>query len=68
MKTDYSVDFEEMMNIDDLCSHLKIEKKKAYNLCKLDTFPAIKIGNTYSIPKRLYLKWLGENVGKKVYL
>ena len=46
----------------------KIEKKKAYNLCKLDTFPAIKIGNTYSIPKRLYLKWLGENVGKKVYL
>lgn len=68
MKINYEEDFEEMLSIDALCEHLKIEKKKAYELCKLDTFPAIKIGKSYVIPKRLYYKWLGENIGRTIEL
>lgn len=68
MKVDYKQDFEDMMTINDLCDHLHIERKKAYKICQLDTFPAIRIGKQYVIPRRLYLQWLRDNVGNQIVL
>lgn len=68
MKIDYNQDFEKMMTIDDLCDHLGIERKKAYKLVQLDTFPVIKIGKAYIIPKRLYFKWLSEHMGEEMLI
>lgn len=61
-------DLDEMLTINDVCQHLRIERKKAYRLCKLDSFPAIKVGKSYVIPKGLYLKWLKAYVGKEILL
>lgn len=68
MKINYREDFDEMWNVNDICEHLKIERKKAYKLFKISTFPGTKIGNTYIVSKRLYFKWLGEVSGKDVFL
>jgi excisionase family DNA binding protein len=53
-----SNNFGELWTVTDLCNHLKIGKKKAYNMIKDESFPSIKIGNEYRIPKDLYFDWL----------
>lgn len=59
---------DEMLTPDDIMKHLKIGRNKAYQLIRLSSFPKIKIGNTYRIPKAKYLKWINENVKRKIYL
>lgn len=68
MKINYNEDFDEIWTINDICDHLKIERKKAYELFKITTFPGFKLGKSYRVSKRLYFKWLAEISGKKVYL
>ena len=35
---------------------------------QLSSFPKIKIGNTYRIPKEKYLKWISDNIRKTIFL
>lgn len=58
----------EMLTVKDVMEHLKIGKNKVYQLIQLKSFPKIKLGNTYRIPKEEYLKWIKDNTRKEVYL
>ncbi len=58
----------EFYNITDLTRIMKIGRNKAYDLCKVKGFPAIKIGSTNLIPKQYLKKWIKENVGCEIYL
>ena len=53
---------DEMLTPTDIQKHLKIGRNKTYQLIQLSSFPKIKIGNTYRIPKEKYLKWISDNI------
>lgn len=54
--------------VTDIQKHLKIGRNKTYQLIQLSSFPKIKIGNTYRIPKEKYLKWISDNIRKTIFL
>ncbi len=62
------VDMERLLTIKDIQEHLQIGRNRAYQLVKIDSFPKIMIGNTYRIPKREYLEWVQNNIGKTIFL
>lgn len=59
---------DEMLTPEDIMRHLKLGRNRTYQLIHLSGFPKIKIGNTYRIPKIQYIKWIENNVNKKVFL
>lgn len=61
-------ELDEMLTPEDIMNHLKLGKNRTYQLIHLSSFPKIKIGNTYRIPKIKYIKWIESNVNKKVFL
>ena len=61
-------DMERLLTIKDIQEHLQIWRNRVYQLIKIDSFPKIKIGNTYRIPKQKYLEWIQNNIGKTVFL
>lgn len=63
---EYGMD--EMLAPTDIQKHLKIGRNKTYQLIQLSSFPKIKIGNTYRIPKEKYLKWISDNIRKTIFL
>lgn len=50
----------EFMTIKELQDTLKIGRNAAYELCKRDDFPCIKINKTLRIPKDEFLKWCSK--------
>ena len=62
------IELDEMITIKDVMKHLHISKNTAYKLIKLDTFPKIKIGRTYSIPVKEYKQWINKNIGKEIFI
>ena len=61
-------DLEEMLTPVDVMNHLKLGRNKTYQLIQLSSFPKIKIGNTYRIPKDKYIKWVSDNIKKTIYI
>lgn len=61
-------DMEKLLTIKDVQEHLQLGRNRVYQLIKIDSFPKIKIGNTYRIPKQEYLEWVQNNIGKTVFL
>ena len=61
-------DMEKLLTIKDVQEHLQLGRNRVYQLIKIESFPKIKIGNTYRIPKREYLEWVQNNIGKTVFL
>lgn len=59
---------DEMLTPTDIQKHLKIGRNKTYQLIQLSSFPKIKIGNTYRVPKEKYLKWISDNIRKTIFL
>jgi excisionase family DNA binding protein len=59
---------EEMLTPMDIMNHLKLGRNKTYALIKLNSFPKIKIGNTYRIPKDKYIEWVSNNIKNTIYL
>ena len=53
-------DMERLLTIKDIQEHLQIGRNRMYQLIKIDSFPKIKIGNTYRIPKQKYLEWIAD--------
>lgn len=51
-------EFEEIWTTQDISDYLKIDRKKVYELYKIPTFPVIKLGRDYRVPKILFFKWL----------
>lgn len=68
MKVNYTEDLDELWTINDVCDYFKIERRKAYKLFNISTFPGFKIGKEYRVPKRLLLKWVVENFGKTIHI
>ncbi len=61
-------DMERLLTIKDIQGHLQIGRNRVYQLIKIDSFPKVKIGSTYRIPKREYIEWVQNNIGKTVFL
>lgn len=61
-------DMEKLLTIKDVQEHLQLGRNRVYQLIKIESFPKIKIENTYRIPKREYLEWVQNNIGKTVFL
>ena len=61
-------DMERLLTIKDVQEHLQIGRNRVYQLIKIDSFPKIKIGNTYRIPMQKYLEWIQNSIGKTVFL
>ncbi len=56
------------LTVQDIATTLQIGKDKAYMLCALDGFPAIKINKAYRIHPLKFTKWLEDNLGKCIAL
>ncbi len=59
---------EEMLTVKDVQNHLGICREKAYKLVQLKSFPRMKIGNRYVIPKSEYQKWIAKNTYRDIHL
>ena len=52
----------------DIQEHLQIGRDKAYALCALKGFPAIKIGSSYRVDPIKYNDWLDKQSGTHIYI
>ena len=55
----------EMYDIKDVQRILKIGRNNVYKLLKVPTFPVIKIGNKYIIPRAEFEQWVHKSIHKK---
>lgn len=51
---------DEFYTIAEIQKLLKIGKNQAYNLCKRDDFPAVRVGLVWRVPKREFEKWVAK--------
>ena len=58
----------EMLTVKDIQQHLCLSKNIVYQLVKMDSFPKIKIGNSYRIPKDKYEKWIEQNIRREIII
>lgn len=61
-------DLDKMLTVSDIQKHLRMSRKKAYQLVSLDGFPKLTIGRGYLIPRKEYEKWIKENLKHKILL
>jgi len=52
------------VNVEELAQVLKISKTKAYELVKMEGFPAVKLGKRILIPTEALVHWLNANIGR----
>jgi excisionase family DNA binding protein len=50
------------MNVEDVAKSLNISRAHAYNLVNSPTFPKIRIGKRFCIPKEAFLNWMQTNL------
>lgn len=55
----------EIYDIKDVQRILKIGRNNVYKLLKVPTFPVIKIGNKYIIPRAEFEQWVHKSIHKK---
>ena len=53
--------YDDVVNVDDLCKMLKIGKNKAYELLNGGNIKSIRIGKSYKIPKRYVIDFIQLN-------
>lgn len=58
----------EMLTVKDIQQHLCLSKNIVYQLIQMDSFPKIKIGNSYRIPKDKYEKWIEQNIRREIII
>ena len=58
----------EMLTVKDIQQHLCLSKNIVYQLVQMDSFPKIKIGNSYRIPKDKYEKWIEQNIRREIII
>jgi len=55
----------EFLTIEEVQQILRIGKNSAYDLCKREDFPCVKIGRSYRVPKKDFEEWLSKQTCKK---
>lgn len=55
-----------LYEIKDIQNILKIGRDSTYKLIKLPTFPVIRIGKKYLIPKTQFEKWVENSIHKNL--
>lgn len=55
---DYKIDDYQFMDINEFCTRLRIGKTKAYQLIHSKQIPYVKIGGSYRIRKKDFIKWI----------
>ena len=58
----------EMLTVKDIQQHLCLSKNIVYHLVQMNSFPKIKIGNSYRIPKDKYEKWIEQNIRREIII
>lgn len=61
-------DIGKMLTVKDIQEHLKLSKNIVYQLVRMDSFPKIKIGNSYRIPEEKYKKWIDQNLRREIII
>lgn len=54
-----------MLNIGEVAEYLRVSTKEVYKLCKRKSFPAVKIANSWRIPKQALDDWIIKQLKKK---
>jgi excisionase family DNA binding protein len=49
--------------VDELAEFLKIGRSSAYELCKSNKFPTLRLGKIIRIPKQALYHWIVEQTG-----
>lgn len=62
---DLEVQDSKVYTIKDIQNYLGIGKNNAYKLLKTPSFPVIKIGKKYVIPKDLFEEWVRKSIQKE---
>lgn len=44
---------------------IKIGRNQMYNLCRIESFPAVKLGRNIRIPKKAFKNWLENQAANK---
>lgn len=57
---------EEFYTISEIQKMLRIGKNQAYDLCKQEGFPSIKLGNGYRIPKSEFEEWCKKKLYREI--
>lgn len=52
------------INVEELAQVLKISKTRAYELVKMQGFPAVKLGKRILVPTDALVQWLNANLGR----
>lgn len=52
----------EFLTIEEVQQILRIGKNSAYDLCKREDFPCVKIGRSYRVPKKEFEEWLSKQM------
>lgn len=60
------IDNLEMYSVDDIQKILGCSRKKTYQIINCPTFPKIKIGRQFFVPKSEYQKWVKRNLYKSI--
>lgn len=53
--------YDDVVDVNDLCKMLKIGKNKAYELLNAGNIKSIRIGKSYKIPKRYVIDFIQLN-------
>ena len=56
-----------MLSVPDLTDALGISRAGAYELVKIEGFPALHIGNRILVPKEELVVWIKDNTGRANY-
>jgi excisionase family DNA binding protein len=57
-----------MLTVQDVQRHLGLGRNVTYQLIHMDSFPKIKIGNSYRIPEKAYIQWIDKYTKKEILL
>lgn len=52
----------------DIQEDLKLSRNTVYKLIRMNSFPKIKIGNSYRIPENQYKEWISLNLHREIVL
>lgn len=52
----------DMITIPELVKFLRISRAAGYELARSANFPAIRIGKSVRVPKKLFIEWLKNNL------
>ena len=58
-------EYNEMLTVKDINKYFHISINAAYNIIHSKGFPAIRIGNSFRVPRSVFIQWLKTQAGHR---